>query len=109
MDDGQYVLDHFLLRAQAFLVHHDKVAVMDLAQVFDHLEAEAAEPVAVSHGQGPNAPVDNRIKDSQEVLAIEIGAATDFLDHSFTVQPFAVRNCSSTWTLLSRACNDTRA
>ena len=80
MDDGQHVLDHFLFGTEAFLVHHHKGAVMGLAHVFDYLEAEAAKAVAVGHDQTFDPPMDNSIEDSQEVLAVEIQAAADFLD-----------------------------
>ena len=80
MHDGQHVLDHFLLRAQAFLVHDHEVAVMRAAQMLDHLEAEAAQAVAVGHDQTLDAPEGNRIEDPQEALAPEIEAAADFLD-----------------------------
>ena len=80
MDDGQHVLNHFLFRTQTFLVHDHEVAVMGPAQVFDHLEAEATKAVTVGHDQPFDPPVDDSIEDSQEVLAVEIQAAADFLD-----------------------------
>ena len=80
MDDGEHVLHHFLFGTEAFLVHHHEVAVMRAAQVFDHLEAEAAQPVAVRHDQSFDPAMDNGVKDSQEAPAIEMEAAADFLD-----------------------------
>ena len=53
---------------------------MRAAQVFDHLEAEAAKAVATGHDQTLDAPKDNRIEDSQEMLAPEIEAVADFPD-----------------------------
>ena len=53
---------------------------MGAAQVLDHLEAEAAQAVAVGHDQALNASVDNHIEDAQEMLAAKVQAAADLFN-----------------------------
>ena len=53
---------------------------MRAAQVFDHLETEAAQPVAVGHDETLNAPKDNRVEKPQEMLATKVQAAADLFD-----------------------------
>ena len=53
---------------------------MRATQVLDHLVAETAKPVAVRHDQAFNPPMNNGVKDSQEVPAAKIEANADFLD-----------------------------
>ena len=48
-------------------------------QMVDHLEAEVVKAVAVGHDQTLDASEDDRIEDSQEMLAPEIETAADFL------------------------------
>lgn len=76
----QHILGHFLFGTEAFLVHDHEVAAMRAAQVFDHLEAESAETVAVGDDQTLDAAMDDAIENAQEARAVEIEAAADFPD-----------------------------
>ena len=78
MDDGHPILDHRLLRRQAFLVDDRDGAAVLRGEMLEPVEAETGQPVPVGHRQMGDPLLLNALPQRQEHLALEIQAVPDF-------------------------------
>ncbi len=77
MNDGEQVLDHFLFRAESFLIEHQQCTVMGVAQVREEFVPEPSQSILVGDYQRCDLTRNDGINQRKEFRTGEVQPAAD--------------------------------